>query len=564
MFSRRGNEAGATAILVALMATMLFGLAAMSVDLGNAWARKRELQGQADLAALAGGAHLTADTHAEALEAVDQFLGHGCDRVTDLACDPMDPNWTYGQAYAGAWDLDDLDVDNGEVQFLDDWKMRVITPTATVDYGFAGVLSSDFDSVDLNADATVQIQSPGNVFPFFLLNGSDCSWGPQVLKAGPQSGNEDPIAIAPSEPVVWDPAGPNNNHSIETSEVRPTEWDVLTEGSIDVYGQSRSLPSVATVYFNAGAGQAAVVANVPVTDVEDITGGGQLKYRWKVTVPLPDIVRNNQAAWAVRVETVTDGRSDENSSESLTVRNPADIPDECGEKSTGDFGIIDSPRKDGNPADAIRDNITNGMDHPVQVLPGDPDLAPEECTPVGEEVLDDTANLAAGNTPNCLRIETGNKTDAISDGLVGDSGRLVADTTEYCQEKESTLPRVDDDGHDLNGDTLECFLESGEVDDIDDDGYAGDPVLSPAIFDSPRFMWVPVLNGEANPQAGDYPIVGFRPVFVTDLGFNNSDNKVVEISVHAFSADALPDSTQSPSGGIPYLGVGTRLVRLVE
>src|SRR4051794_37000907 len=52
---RTKRENGAVAIMVALLSLVLFGGAAMAVDLGNAWARKREVQKQADVSALGAG-----------------------------------------------------------------------------------------------------------------------------------------------------------------------------------------------------------------------------------------------------------------------------------------------------------------------------------------------------------------------------------------------------------------------------------------------------------------------------------------------------------------------------
>ena len=53
------RDAGATMVLVTvLVSVVLLGAAAFTVDLGNAYARKRSLQTSADLAALAGVARL--------------------------------------------------------------------------------------------------------------------------------------------------------------------------------------------------------------------------------------------------------------------------------------------------------------------------------------------------------------------------------------------------------------------------------------------------------------------------------------------------------------------------
>src|SRR5215216_3195884 len=53
--TRTRSERGAIAIVVGLLATTLFGVAAMAVDLGNAWSRKREVQKQVDVSALSVG-----------------------------------------------------------------------------------------------------------------------------------------------------------------------------------------------------------------------------------------------------------------------------------------------------------------------------------------------------------------------------------------------------------------------------------------------------------------------------------------------------------------------------
>jgi Flp pilus assembly protein TadG len=53
---RRGDDDGAIAVLVALLAVVLVGMAAFAVDLGNAYAVKRKLSVTADSAALAGAA----------------------------------------------------------------------------------------------------------------------------------------------------------------------------------------------------------------------------------------------------------------------------------------------------------------------------------------------------------------------------------------------------------------------------------------------------------------------------------------------------------------------------
>lgn len=135
----------------------------------------------------------------------------------------------------------------------------------------------------------------------------------------------------------------------------------------------------------------------------------------------------------------------------------------------------------------------------------------------------------------------------------------------------------------VNNDVLSCFLPSGtSVGAISSSTL--DPlhehVLDAAIFDSPRLFWVPMIAGSVNPQNGDYALVEYRPVFITDEPFSAtngsggastrngifvSSNQVSRIQVVAFNADALPATTVSGADPtIPYTGTGPRVITLIE
>lgn len=55
MARRQRNERGAYAVLFGIMVVVLMSIAALAVDIGNAVARKSDVQAQADFAALAAG-----------------------------------------------------------------------------------------------------------------------------------------------------------------------------------------------------------------------------------------------------------------------------------------------------------------------------------------------------------------------------------------------------------------------------------------------------------------------------------------------------------------------------
>ena len=132
----------------------------------------------------------------------------------------------------------------------------------------------------------------------------------------------------------------------------------------------------------------------------------------------------------------------------------------------------------------------------------------------------------------------------------------------------------------INNDTLSCFFtdDTTNVGTISSSAYAGDPVLSPAIFMSPRFVMVPLLGRQpANGGSAKYQIVGFRPAFITyqlnsatrsspALAGNGLtlDRKgdLESLQVVFINASALPP--MSSAGTTPYSGSGLRVLRLVD
>ena len=70
------RERGAVAIMVAILAAALLTMAALAVDLGNAWSRKRIVQTQVDVSALSAGHLLPAVTAAEQLAAAGEVADY--------------------------------------------------------------------------------------------------------------------------------------------------------------------------------------------------------------------------------------------------------------------------------------------------------------------------------------------------------------------------------------------------------------------------------------------------------------------------------------------------------
>ena len=192
------DERGATAILTAVLALALFGTAALAVDLGHAFARKGDTQVQADFAALAGASKLPDQT--AAVEAVAQYL------VDNAARDDSGSAPATQAAMETA--LTNADPTDGHIEFLDDSRMRVVSPIARVDFAFGGVFASDggggASGVDVVSDATVLIGSPkGNgVLPMYVASPTPgnpaCDYGLQTLTDPP-----DGQVVPPSVPTLY-------------------------------------------------------------------------------------------------------------------------------------------------------------------------------------------------------------------------------------------------------------------------------------------------------------------------------------------------------------------------
>jgi hypothetical protein len=142
---------------------------------------------------------------------------------------------------------------------------------------------------------------------------------------------------------------------------------------------------------------------------------------------------------------------------------------------------------------------------------------------------------------------------------------------------------LNNNGYDINDDTLSCFLLDKNNDGIPDKTLAqvssssyteaDGAAFSDDILKSPRFAYVPVLK--VKPTVGssqDYAIIDFRPAFITDEtattaatsdnGVTIQNNDVKTMKVFFFSYWALPHDAPGPM--IDYLGVGPKLVFLID
>jgi len=434
----------------------------------------------------------------------------------------------------------------------------------------------------VSAQAAVALRSPGTVGPYFMLDAPQCSYGAQALKAGPQSGEDDDELDVPT---TWTPAGVATNDEFEVTRVTSVEISADRPGqTILIEGTTKNAVASTTqalIYFDSttATSPSPMLVN-PMWSASKEQG----RYSWSVEVTVPTEVAdptedpNADHTWWVRLQRLdTNDFTGNDTAKPFDVEPDADPQDRCGEKNLGDFGMLDSPRTGTTEEkDAYALNTQFGLDHSIAIHPT-PGAVGEECDPLSSSILDDDS-ISADAAANCVYIENGNKTAWVSLGLFGDYSARGPDgdegphkgllreeaTTQYCQDKGLPAHTTVGGYTDVNADTLECFLDGGSLEEASSSTYSGDPILAPDIFQSPRMMWVPLLNAEANPGNGYYPIVGFRPVFITEVGLNDGGSGVHTINVVALNQNALPKTVASSEVGIDYLGTGTKLLRLVE
>ncbi|ROR92143.1 TadE/TadG family type IV pilus assembly protein [Nocardioides aurantiacus] len=202
---RSRDESGATAIVVGVLALLLFMMAGLVVDLGNAWARGRTVQKQVDLSAVSAGASLpmgprAGHTKADVARQVAEYLVRNGTVGQEHA---FDADATPGSLDTGVVsqveaDLLDGDPRNGDLHFYKTRAhatagtpecleadgpcpvMTVVAPAARVGFGFATVFEDVDGSTTVQRRATVEIRTSlprkEDMLPFWLPSG--CGYGP--------------------------------------------------------------------------------------------------------------------------------------------------------------------------------------------------------------------------------------------------------------------------------------------------------------------------------------------------------------------------------------------------
>lgn len=545
---RRRDESGTVAVMVAVMCMVILGMSAVAIDVGQVYAKRASLQSAVDQAVLAAAAELDGTTTCTP-GAIDAAKSYIISNWTDQGGDPK---------AIGDIDLGGTATDGNGFMNCNRWRVDLWAPTARVNLGLAKAVTDETE-IQVPAHAAAEIRSPRlGTLPFYAT--PSCSNGLQVLSTD-SSGHSTPPVI-PLTPF----SSPTNTSDLTALSVGNTPTGTAVP-SLVITGTN--FTGVTAVGFTTGSGDHFQV---------DVGSGATINSATKITVaPVPSGVTDLPDIWYVRV--LKGGLWSTNDGNSTTGVEKFTVGDEklyCMDSVSGNFGSLAIERTPAisNPNTLISLNVALGVDHELSTMPGAPS-APNLCNGVSGAIK------APIDGQNCLETDTGLPANSLEEGMItginGYPGRLKKPATSPCTRSNVTVS-----GHSLNDDVLSCFFTNStiRVGDVTNASYTGEPVISPAIFDSPRFVWVPLIT---SPPSGkkDVSIQGFKPGFITDQpasgtkgapgatvttpnGLTLSGTKVREMKIWFINANALPASTTPSGTEVAYRGSGAKVIVLVD
>jgi hypothetical protein len=582
--STRRDERGAVAIIFAISAVMIFGLAAMGVDLGNAMNRKKQNQTSADFAALAGADGLP-DTNA-AIQKVAAYLNKN-QPTTDGndKCDQSSGPVTIAE-------LTDTILSNGEVTFPNG-KIQVLAPATKVSFGMANAIGINDTCVQSAATAAIKSGGTG-MAPYYAT--SSCDSGIQTLKS-----NAAGLSVPASVPQLYADSETNGSSlsSISPTQIPlatapgdPPSTITLTGNKLDAanidqvgfFNSDRSAPKIGTIVASPPQGAGIVALNVPyeVASVQDI---------WYVRVHSTATAATNPNKWSARSDAIP-----------LIVGNAvlSCNPDSV----TGNFGSLDLPGWKGTAGvnsvnEQLSMNIAAGLKPPLSLTtykgtPFPAGICPAEGPGSATVISEDKDHLSPDT--NCVSTSPGLDTGAATDGFltgVGSgpgsaTGKLDADTSQACQDlgrPTRYAGNIAGKNLNVNDDLLTCFFKDPNTTIAQAIAYNGnDSLFTQDIWNSPRFSLVPVFTSDPNGNK-IFPIQKFVAGFIADqptgasrqynqevnlqtdhglvVTWSGSKPKLGAIRMIFFPLDALPPP---PDGGSlsEYFGDGKKIITLVN
>ena len=622
----RRDERGAVAVLTAVLVVVLVGMGALAVDLGSAWARRGDLQVQADRAATFAAQFLPARGNSAKLsvaKAVAFYVTcHPVNGQRDLdpnlpAC-PSTPESPSLTSYAQHL------LDEEMVTFPVSNVVRVLTPRARVGFAFAGLVGASHTIQQKQAAA--KVTSPGMISPMALSLDCLLNTGANLLGgAGLPFGYVSTTHKGGGEVVVtttWSGATQNSPTSLGVQPDTAVMSVGLAGPTVRISGSAWPTLGVGesmTVVFARGSGL--LRAEFASSGALVLTNSKPNRRIGYLDVVVPAGVMLVPGTWEVKVRTtglVPPSTKISTSTGTFTVTVGASAP------STSCGRLIKSPRGGTNANGNFALNLAEGLDHLIETYPtlvGTGALTRQdllnvanvtECAQSDQRTITDI-NGAKG-TPNCVVTKMSSAYEAgFTEGLIGPQGRLTCTVTHACKPGKSFVLN----GRSINNDAFTDFVKNSSLltastfFNIDTFLHTGLPVVTPtsnldrSIYGSHRFMWVAVIStvgATSAVQAGDYPVLTFRPIFVTQqtaldqlplvgpvaspvarvvdglstpllaAGTSDQNGLMMDTSGNlsairflTISPDALPAVPADYTGPeSEYLGVGPRIVRLVQ
>lgn len=612
------DERGAVALMVAVLALVLVGISALAVDLSNAFVEKRAIQSKADYAALAGSLDDDLPTvatgamcaYGQAGLATDQAI---IDAAAYLSAQPGGTDITAAQlvncdlsdAEAGFGIFDPGGCAGGVCLTANKNQLSVISQPETVNFGLAAVFGSEFQSVDVRGEATVEIKTPlMKTLPLYAHAG--CDYGSQTIKQPTNGQSSDGITLAfPSD----------SNDRITVTGMVVTPATTTVPPSVQVNSTTTTLTITGTTldevtqvgFFRSGSPAPAPVqvARVPAT-------GGFTGNATTINVTIPASVTAVQDVWFVRlygpannsgsqVKWTPVTHSGNPNAETNLAAKPFIVGNatlNCDQGSSdGNFGTLDLFNQSaGAPTgqdDNIAYNIAFGLQYGLAPYPQAFWTPPDYTCVDGQDGVGITWESNQDNSgTNCVATQPGLRANAAEAGFVTGIGStdeaLLKNPTndELCPfdyPTGTTHKTVAPTGETISNDVLTCYFLNGTttVADVSSSSYSGPAVIDQSIYESARFVNVPVLGVQPNSGgSNEYEIIDFRPGFITDQpstavrgGLPSSGNglvwssndKLQAINIIFLNPNALPDPPLDPNGKyIPYTGSGRKAVLLVN
>lgn len=559
---RRHDESGVVAIVAALCAVVLFGTAAMAVDLGNAWARKRASQTQADLAALAAGIMLPKGDAAHQAAIAAEVAAY------------FNRNSPDGTAPVTGAQLLDGGVANGEISFPTEKRLRVVTPPSLVPFGLAGAVGMDHTDVQTSATVELRAGLPDieDVLPM---------WLPATCVYGPIAGDTGPHELPSASPTYSPTSVDSKLHVVAISTAAVDFGESVTDLQVTLANSDNTpVSGMGAIAFTFGPPTSWATADTVYPVTLAIPGRqGPADGTQVVTIPSVGIeVSDTVGVWQVwAVRGLVSGKVVQPTSRFSDTGSPGPAKFTvhggggevaCDDHQRGNFGQLDSPRNGVfQNQRAYAYNLALGLDHTLAPFP-EPVLVSgdAECTADGVPMGALIDNAPSEDQRNCIYVQSGNDAPYLTAGLLSGvsggpegwvPGRLYsAPTSPRCVANGRLAPRKTDDARwpweDINRDTLSCFLKDGyTLADIARDGADFD-ALDASVMDSPRFFWVPIVYSLDRSDKKYVAIKSFAPAFITDettttaatsgngIEMNTGGTQLFGVQIFAFNANALP------------------------